>query len=100
MQNVNWLMFVRESVRNPANLGFAGMTVDLVQRGPDCGGITLQDAFAKYEGTQTMGKRGVFPMSTLKAARAARGLEAQERGRPSVQKRSMVSSRNGRAEEA
>lgn len=81
IQNVHWLMFVRESVRNPANLGFAAMTMDLVQRGPQRGGISLHQAFAEHEGTAVTGGRGQFPMSMEKAARATRGLEAEDSGR-------------------
>lgn len=80
IQNMHWLMFVRESVRNPANLGFAAMTMDLVQRGPQRSGIDLHQAFAEFEGTPVTGERGQFPMSMSKAARAARGLEAEARG--------------------
>ncbi|MFI9309551.1 eCIS core domain-containing protein [Streptomyces triculaminicus] len=80
LRNAHWLMFVRESVRNPANLGFAAMTLDVVQRGPARGGITLQQAFAEYEGTKVPGERGRFPMSMKKAVRATRGVEAEEAG--------------------
>ncbi|WP_370949872.1 DUF4157 domain-containing protein [Amycolatopsis sp. cg5] len=80
LRNMNWLMFVRESTRNPGNLGFAAMTTDLVQRGPQRGGMTWQQAFAEHEGTSTTGERGRLPMSMKKAARATRGQEAEERG--------------------
>ncbi|MFF7689479.1 DUF4157 domain-containing protein [Streptomyces syringium] len=81
-RNLHWLMFVRESVRNPANLGFAAMTLDLVHRGPSRGGITADEAFAQYEGTGRKGGRGLFPMSMRNAVRAARGVEAEEAGLP------------------
>jgi len=81
LRNMNWLMFVRESVRNPANLGFAAMATDLVRRGPQGGGTTWRQTFTDYEGTDITGERGKFPMSMKKAARATRGLEAEEGGR-------------------
>jgi len=80
IQNMHWLMFVRESVRNPANIGFAAMTMDLVQRGPQRGGIDLHQAFSEFEGTSVTGERGQFPMSMRGAARATRGLAAEEQG--------------------
>ncbi|WP_406835059.1 DUF4157 domain-containing protein [Streptomyces sp. AHU1] len=82
LRNTMWLMFVRESVRNPANLGFAAMTTDLVQRGPSRGGMTWRQAFAEFEDGGATGGRGRFPMSMQNAARATRGVEAEEAGKP------------------
>jgi hypothetical protein len=82
LRNTMWLMFVRESVRNPANLGFAAMTTDLVQRGPSRGGMTWRQAFAEFEDGGATGGRGRFPMSMRNAARATRGVEAEEAGKP------------------
>ncbi|MBB5122014.1 eCIS core domain-containing protein [Streptomyces eurocidicus] len=81
-RNLHWLMFVRESVRNPANLGFAAMTLDLVHRGPGQGGLTVHEAFAQHENTGRQGGRGSFPMSMVNAVRATRGVEAEEAGLP------------------
>ncbi|MGW1169436.1 eCIS core domain-containing protein [Streptomyces sp. NPDC002550] len=79
-RNAHFLIYIRESTRNPANLGYAAMTMDLVQRGPGRGGMTLHQAFAEYEGTEVTGQRGRFPMSMLKAMRATRGNEAEDAG--------------------
>ncbi|MDQ0759474.1 eCIS core domain-containing protein [Streptomyces canus] len=81
LRNATWLMFVRESVRNPANLGFAAMTTQMVERGPQRGGMTWSQAFTEYEGTEAPGGRGRFPMSMIGAPRAARGVAAVEGGR-------------------
>jgi hypothetical protein len=81
LRDTTWLMFVRESVRSPANLGFAAMTAELVHHGPKRGGITWQEGLAGYEGTEVPGERGLFPMSMKNAPRAARGVEAVEAGR-------------------
>lgn len=89
LRDLHWLMFVRESVRNPGNLGFAAMTTALVSRGPDMQGLTWDEVFSEYEGADrrpesrtAVGGRGRFPMSMEGAARAARGLARRVIGRP------------------
>ncbi|WP_284058535.1 DUF4157 domain-containing protein [Streptomyces sp. AS02] len=79
VKDAHWLMFARESAREPANLGFAAMTTELLAYGPERGGITTQDAFAKYQGHETRSnERGEFPMSMLDAAGAARDNRAED----------------------
>ncbi|MFE2107270.1 hypothetical protein ACFXAF_15545 [Kitasatospora sp. NPDC059463] len=80
VRSTHWLMFVRESVRSPANLGYAAMTTDLLARGPGAGGLDRTQAFAEYEGKRR-GDRGRFPMSMVKAVPAARALKQEEAGR-------------------
>ncbi|KAB1150551.1 DUF4157 domain-containing protein [Streptomyces luteolifulvus] len=77
VRNAHWLMFVRESHRNPTNLAYAAMTADLLAYGPDRGGLTPHQAFAEHEGKR-LGGRGRFPMSMVGAAPAAQGIEQEE----------------------
>ncbi|MFJ8622355.1 DUF4157 domain-containing protein [Kitasatospora sp. NPDC093550] len=79
VRNAHWLMFVRESVRSPANLGYAAMTTDLLARGSQARGLDRNHAFAQYENNRR-GDRGQFPMSMRGAAAAARGLKQEEAG--------------------
>ncbi|MFB6891286.1 hypothetical protein ACFCX4_18495 [Kitasatospora sp. NPDC056327] len=79
VRNTHWLMFVRESVRSTANLGYAAVTTDLLARGPGAGGLDRTQVFAAYEGSRR-GDRGWYPMSMRRAASAARGLEQEEAG--------------------
>jgi hypothetical protein len=79
---VVYLMYVRESVRDPENVALAPMTIDLIARGQ----MTFHEAFAEFEGddgtvesrTRT-GGRGRYPASMEGAAPAARGLVAEDR---------------------
>ncbi|MFJ8635792.1 DUF4157 domain-containing protein [Streptomyces sp. NPDC093568] len=80
VRNAHWLMFVRESHRNPTNLAYAAMTADLLTYGPQRGGLTPHQAFAEYEGVR-LGDRGWFPMSMLGASAAAQGNEQEEVGK-------------------
>ncbi|MFE7486114.1 hypothetical protein [Kitasatospora sp. NPDC057541] len=89
VRNAHWLLFVRESVRNPANLGFAAMTTDLLARGPGAGGFDRDQAFAGHEGKR-LGNRGLFPMSMEGAAAAAAGLEQEEAGQRTYLKSSVA----------
>ena len=77
VRNAHWLMFVRESVRNPANLGHAAMTADLLSRRKKGQGMTSHEAFSVYEGVRT-GGRGMFPMSMVGAVDAARGNKRED----------------------
>ncbi|CAL9325343.1 eCIS core domain-containing protein [Streptomyces sp. SudanB182_2057] len=79
---VVYLMYVRESVRDPENVALAPVTIDLIARGH----MTFHEAFAEFEGedgtvesrTRT-GGRGRYPASMEGAAPAARGLVAEDR---------------------
>ncbi|MEU6657793.1 DUF4157 domain-containing protein [Streptomyces sp. NPDC046821] len=78
IRSSHWLMFVRESTRNYANIGFAAMTTDLLARGREGGGLSAEDAFSAYEGTGRRGVRGAYPMSMKGAIQAGWGLEQEE----------------------
>jgi hypothetical protein len=77
VRNAHWLMFVRESVRNPANLGHAAMTADLLSRNKKGRGMSSHEAFSIHEGVRT-GGRGMFPMSMVGAVAAARGNKRED----------------------
>jgi hypothetical protein len=76
IERAAFLMTVRESTRNVANLGFGPMTLDLIGRRE----MTWDDALAKYQDGSRRGERGEFPMSMKKAVPASRGLEAEMLG--------------------
>ncbi|MFI6007773.1 DUF4157 domain-containing protein [Streptomyces sp. NPDC051243] len=82
---VVYLMYVRESVRDPENVALAPMTIDLIARGQ----MTFDEAFAEFEGADRQresrtrrGGRGRYPASMEGAAPAARGLVAEDRNEP------------------
>ncbi|MGI5400829.1 eCIS core domain-containing protein [Streptomyces sp. CA-135486] len=91
IRELHWLMFVRESVRNPANLGFSAMMTTLIAYGDS----DWDEAFRGYQGERDAktgkwkrrkasrpGARGLHPMSMKGAVPAARQLEQGVRGRP------------------
>jgi hypothetical protein len=78
---VTMLMFGREAARNPAMVAMAPITLDLIRRGPEGGGLTMQQALS---GSRSEFGGGAFPMSMEGAQAATRGLAAEEEGiRPS-----------------
>lgn len=88
LARATWLTFGTESARNPANLALAPMMLDLVERGPEQGGMTFQSAFADpARGPATAVERpgytfrhgggGAFPMSMQGAVEASRGVDRQ-----------------------
>ncbi len=78
LKDLHWLVFVRESVRDRGNLGYAPMMVQLIERGA----MTWGDAFTGLEGpTGRRGGRGLFPMSMKVAAGTARQIAARVRNR-------------------
>ncbi|MGW8887828.1 eCIS core domain-containing protein [Streptomyces sp. NPDC055749] len=79
VKNAHWLMFVRESHRNPTNLAYAAMTADLLTYGSERGGLSPHQAFAEHEGKR-LGGRGQFPMSMVGASPAAQGNEEEAKG--------------------
>ncbi|WP_406343376.1 DUF4157 domain-containing protein [Streptomyces sp. NBC_01578] len=91
VRELHWLMFVRESVRNPANLGFSAMMTTLIAYGDS----DWDEAFRGYQGERDAktnkwkrrkaskpGARGLHPMSMKGAVPAARQLDQGVRGRP------------------
>jgi hypothetical protein len=85
------LMFGRESIRNPANVAMAPMTLDLVARG----NMSWTEAFAGHEGDAARhGGRGAFPMSMQDAVSATRdNAVADERPVPGSGPRAPVPAR-------
>ncbi|MFG2468119.1 DUF4157 domain-containing protein [Streptomyces canus] len=94
IRELHWLMFVRESVRNPANLGFAAMTTTLIAFGDS----DWDEALRGYQGTRDpgtgkwkrrrssrLGGRGLYPMSMRGAPQAARQLRQGVQGRPDAE---------------
>ncbi|GGN64276.1 hypothetical protein GCM10010112_24320 [Actinoplanes lobatus] len=79
LRALHWLIFVRESVRDRANLGFAPMMVRLIERGQ----LSWEEAFVQFEARESgrRGGRGSFPMSMRLAASASRGIAARIRSR-------------------
>ncbi|MFD7068488.1 hypothetical protein ACFV97_14835, partial [Streptomyces sp. NPDC059913] len=77
---LTYLMFLRETHRNPRNLAQATMTLDLIERGS----WTWHHALAAYEGKRE-GDRGAFPMSMQGAPLAARGLTEEDAGKPKIE---------------
>ncbi|MFD4227733.1 DUF4157 domain-containing protein [Streptomyces sp. NPDC058545] len=90
VRELHWLMFVRESVRNPANLGFSAMMTTLIAYGDS----DWDEAFRGYQGERDAktnkwkrrkaskpGARGLHPMSMKGAVPAARQLDQGVRGR-------------------
>jgi hypothetical protein len=105
---VTWLMYVRESARDPENAALAPMTMDLIAEGR----MSFEEAFAEFEPDPAQqpppppasrkpkeakdgkrkrrrkpkliprrtGGRGRYPASMAGATRATRGLEAEDRG--------------------
>ncbi|WP_302186089.1 DUF4157 domain-containing protein [Streptomyces sp. AC550_RSS872] len=103
---VAWLMYVRETARDPENAALAPMTMDLIAEGK----MSFEEAFAEFEPDPTqqpppappakpaktkdgkprrrrkpklkprrIGGRGRYPASMEGATRATRGLEAEDR---------------------
>jgi hypothetical protein len=86
MSSLALLMFGREGIRNPYALAQAQMTTDLLARGPERGGITVNQAFASEKQEYKKNKKGedekvkgtgggLFPMSMTGAADASRTLQ-------------------------
>ncbi|MFD5058179.1 MULTISPECIES: DUF4157 domain-containing protein [unclassified Streptomyces] len=83
---LTYLMYVRESVRDPENVALAPMTMDLIARRQ----LTFEQAFAEFEPDdgkkdsppKRPGGRGRYPASMEGAAPAVRGLEAEDANEP------------------
>ncbi|MFF8353357.1 DUF4157 domain-containing protein [Streptomyces chartreusis] len=106
MGRVAWLMYVRETARDPENAALAPMTMDLIAEGK----MSFEEAFAEFEPDPSqqpppappaqparkkngkprrprkpklkprrVGGRGRYPASMEGATRATRGLEAEDR---------------------
>ncbi|MGH3117618.1 MAG: phage tail protein, partial [Gaiellales bacterium] len=73
---VTFLMFGRESARNPANLVFAPMTLDLVERSNVSWRTALNRRGSLRQGGDPSRSGGIFPMSFRGASRAAADIEA------------------------
>ena len=75
---IAWLMTVRESVRNPANLAHVPMTLDLLAGRNQSGAyhMSMGEAMAGHEGDRSRpGGGGAYPMSMRGAQQAARDIE-------------------------